>query len=263
MEIEKKILHTTQYFDVVQKGSMVGIEPVEVCVVIMPFQRDTAGLPKSIGVLKEYNPMRNGNYSMTLVTGRTEDEDPDLLATAMREFKEESGYDVTDPERWCFLGFMTASKFVMQEHPCFAVDITGLEKTEEKKGDGSESEAKSTFHIVSVKEALNTNDCFIPTLFLKIFKYIFNVNDFAPKGEDDETDEDINDIKAKLDAKILDIEGVNGSLVVDVDGNKTIEYSVSKMTDEIENSIPKEFEGIKITIKDLDGESTAPETQES
>lgn len=263
MEIEKKILHTTQYFDVVQKGSMIGIEPVEICVVIMPFQRDANGLPKSIGVLKEYNPMRNGNYSMTLVTGRTEDEDPDLLATAMREFKEESGFDVMDPERWCFLGFMTASKLVMQEHPCFAVDITGLEKDEEKKGDGSESEAKSSFHIVSVKEALNTDDCFIPTLFMKIFKYIFNVNDFTPKSENDETDDDINDIKTKLDGKLLDLEGVNGSLIVDVDGNKTIEYSVSKMSDEIKNSIPKEFEGIKITIKELDGESGATQPQES
>lgn len=249
MEDNKKIHHSTPYFDVVQSGSMHGIEPYDVCVVVMPFERDASGLPRNIGVLKEYNPMRRDNYSMTLVTGRTEDEDPDLLTTAMRELKEESGYDVSDPDRWCFLGFLTTSKLVDQEHPCFAVDITGIEPGE-KEGDGTEAESKSEFKIVTVKQALDTDDCYIPALFMKMFKFIFNVNDFTQAGNDEI---DVDEIKQKLDQTVLKIEGVNGSLVIDVDGIPTIEYTVQAMTDEIKQAIPEEFEGVKITTKVLDG----------
>lgn len=250
-ENKRHLLYSTKYFDVVRDGSMFGIEPADISVVVMPFERDPSGLPKNIGILNEYNPMRKGGYSKTLVTGRTEDEDPDILATAMRELKEESGYDVSDPERWCFLGFMTGSKTVDQEHPCFAVDITDLEPAA-KLGDGSEAERKSEFKIVTVKEALDSTDCYIPTLFLKMFKYIFNVSDFV-KTEDEDLDVDV--VRQELDKKVGELDGVNGSVVVTVDGIPTIEYTITNMTDEIKNAIPDEYRGIKITTKILNGES--------
>lgn len=256
-EENRKVIHQASYFDVVQSGSMVGLELHDVSVVVMAFERDLHGLPKNLGILKEYNPLRRGNYSKTLVTGRTDDEDPDILATAMREFKEESGYDVVDPERWCFLGFMTGSKMVDQEHPCFAVDITGLE-AEEKKGDGTESERKSEFKVVTVKEALDTTDCYIPTLFLKMFKYIFNVNDFV---QNDEDEVDVDAVRQKLDKLVMNIEGVNGSLVVTgEDGIPAIEYTVTDQFDK--DALPNEYEGIKINIKVVvDGESGTGEDQ--
>jgi 8-oxo-dGTP pyrophosphatase MutT (NUDIX family) len=248
---DKKVLHSLKYFDVIQNGSMVGIEPSDITVVVMPFERDLTGLPKNLGILREYNPLRRGKYSKTLITGRTEDEDPDILATAMREMKEESGYDVADPERWCFLGFMTGSKLVDQEHPCFAVDITDLEPAE-KLGDGSESERKSEFKVVTVKDALDSTDCYIPTLFLKMFKYIFNVSDFV---KTEEGDIDVDAIRQELDKEITKLEGVNGSVVVtSEDGLPSIEYTVANMTDEIKNAIPAEYKGVKITTRVLNGE---------
>lgn len=245
-ENKRHLLYSTKYFDVVRDGSMFGIEPADISVVVMPFERDPSGLPKNIGILNEYNPMRKGGYSKTLVTGRTEDEDPDILATAMRELKEESGYDVSDPERWCFLGFMTGSKTVDQEHPCFAVDITDLEPSA-KLGDGSVAESKSEFKIVTVKEALDSDDCYIPTLFMKMFKYIYRVDDWAKK--DDEIDVDV--VRQQLDKLVLGISGVNGSLIVNVDGIPTIEYTVSNISDDDRKKIPEEYNGIKITIKNI------------
>ena len=50
--MEKKILYKSDYFDVIKKDDMIGIEPNDLCVVIMPFERDQRGLPKTIGVLK-------------------------------------------------------------------------------------------------------------------------------------------------------------------------------------------------------------------
>jgi len=247
-EENRKVIHEAQYFDVVQSGSMVGIEPHDISVVVMAFERDPQGLPKNLGILKEYNPLRNGNYSKTLVTGRTEEEDPDILTTAMREFKEESGYDVQDPERWCFLGFMTGSKMVDQEHPCFAVDITELEPAE-KTGDGTEQENKSEFKVVTVKEALDTTDCFIPTLFMKMFKYIYSVHDWV-KRNDNEID--VDKIRQELDKLVLPLSGVNGSLLVTLeDGIPSIEYTVSGMSEEDRTRIPSEYNGIKIIVKEV------------
>jgi len=250
MESEKKVLSSNEYFEVIQKDGMFGIEPTDLCVVIMPFERDTRGLPKTLGVLKEYNPMRDGNYSITLITGRAEGEDPDVLSTAIRELKEESGYDVQDPERWFYLGLMTTSKVVLQEHPCFAVDVTGLEKAP-KEGDGSVSEAKSQYMQMSVKEALNTNDAFVPTLFMKIFRYIFG---FDIGKEEENQDDKIHNLKKKIDITYLNIDGVLGSLVRhDIQGEPYIEYTVRAITDDI-NRIPKQVDGVNIIIKIAESE---------
>lgn len=244
-ELEKKIVLENEYFNVIEKGDMFGVEPTDLCVVIMPFEKDQRGLPKSLGVLKEFNPMRDGNYSITLVTGRAEGEDPDVLSTAMRELKEESGYDVQDPEKWYYLGLMTGSKVVMQEHPCFAVDITGLTK-ETKEGDGTEDEDKSEFILMPVKDALNTNDAFVPTLFMKIFRYIFG---FDLGKDDEQQDEKLNNLKKKLDITYLNIDGVHGSLVRhDLQGDPYIEYTVKEITDDIKQ-IPAQVDGVNIVIK--------------
>jgi 8-oxo-dGTP pyrophosphatase MutT (NUDIX family) len=243
--MEKKVIHKTDYFDVVEKDGMYGIEPSELCVVVMPFERDQRGLPKTLGVLKEYNPMRDGDYSITLITGRADGEDPDVLSTAIRELKEESGFDVQEPDRWFYLGMMTGSKVVMQELPCFAVDITGLVKGE-KEGDGSKSEEKSKFIQMPVKDALNTNDAFVPTLFMKIFKYIFG---FDIGKDEQEPNDKLNNLKKKLDITYLNINGVNGSLIRhDLQGEPYIEYTVQEITDDIK-AIPAQVDGVNIVIK--------------
>lgn len=180
---KKESLFSTQHFDVVNRKGIVGIEPTNLNVVIMPYSKE-AGLPDKLGVLDEFNPFRSGEKSITLITGTAEGDDPDILSTAQRELKEESGYDVPDPDRWMFLGFLTTSKKIDQEHPCFAVDVTGLEVPTSNEGDGTEKEAKAKFMLIPVKEALDTNDCFIPALFLKIFKYVLGFTvDKANKKE--------------------------------------------------------------------------------
>ena len=45
-----------------------------------------------------------------------------------------------DNNKWYFLGTVTATKFVDKEYPCFAIDVTGIEKGEPET-DGSEQEA--------------------------------------------------------------------------------------------------------------------------
>lgn len=237
--MNKEILLNTDQFDVIRKDNKVGIEPSKLTIVIMPYTTDPRGLPMSIGILREFNPFRDGNMSKTLITGVSEDEDPDILGTAQRQLKFESGFDVQDPDRWSFLGFLTTSKNNSGSHPCFACDVTGLEPETPK----SDTE-KSTFSLVPVKDALDTDDCFVPAIFMKVFRYIFG---FASGETEEKTPQDETKLPDELKKKVLAIDGVNG-VGNGIDGAVVM---VIKLTPEIEkavgsimNSVPFKFEEV-------------------
>lgn len=172
---KEKTLHSTPRFDVVDRDGMIGVKSTVEPVVILPFISDQQGLPLMLGVLKERNQFRESGYSISAISGTSEDEDPDYLSTAKRELKEESGYDVDDSSRWFFLGTVTASKMVDCEHPCFAVDVTGLQKGEAET-DGSENEKLSQFVFIPANDVVKLKDVFIPALFLKLFKFVVGMD---------------------------------------------------------------------------------------
>lgn len=172
---QEKILSSTNRFDVIEREGKVGIRSTVESVMILPFINDDQGLPLMLGVLKEKNPFREGGYSISLISGTSEDEDPDFLETAKRELKEESGFDVTDNSKWHFLGTVTASKMVDAEHPCFGVDVTGLEK-DIATTDGSESEKLSEFIFIPANDVVKAKDVFIPAIFLKLFKFVVGMD---------------------------------------------------------------------------------------
>jgi 8-oxo-dGTP pyrophosphatase MutT (NUDIX family) len=169
--MESNLLFENKLFRVEERNGYTGMVPLFTNVVIMPFISDEQGLPLSIGVLKEPNPFRDGGMSISLITGTTEEEDPDLLSTAKRELKEESGYDVQDNKRWFYLGSVTASKFVDHEQPCFAVDVTDVVKGEPNP-DNNEKENTMEFKFISANDVVKHKDIFIPGLFLKLFKFV-------------------------------------------------------------------------------------------
>lgn len=169
------ILHETDNFQLIELDGLVGIKSLFTNVVVMPFTSDSQGLPLSVGVLKEFNPFREEGYNVSLVTGTTDDEDEDLLSTAQRELYEETGFNVPDIKRWYYLGSVTSSKFVDHEQPCFAVDVTGIEK-EEPKTDGSKMEMEAEFKFIPSNNVVNMKDIFIPGLFLKLFKYVLGMD---------------------------------------------------------------------------------------
>ena len=172
---QEKILSSTNRFDVIEREGKVGIRSTVESVMILPFINDDQGLPLMLGVLKEKNPFREGGYSISLISGTSEDEDPDFLETAKRELKEESGFNVTDNSKWHFLGTVTASKMVDAEHPCFGVDVTGLEK-DIATTDGSESEKLSEFIFIPANDVVKAKDVFIPAIFLKLFKFVVGMD---------------------------------------------------------------------------------------
>jgi 8-oxo-dGTP pyrophosphatase MutT (NUDIX family) len=172
---EEKIITSTPRFDVVEREGKIGIVSTVESVIILPFVTDDQGLPLMLGVLKEKNPFREGGYSVALISGTSEDEDPDFLSTAKRELKEESGYDVSENDKWYFLGTVTASKMVECEHPCFAVDVTGIKKGEATT-DGSEQEKLSQFIFIPANDVVKSKDVFLPAIFLKLFKFVVGMD---------------------------------------------------------------------------------------
>jgi 8-oxo-dGTP pyrophosphatase MutT (NUDIX family) len=170
-----KILYTAPRFDVIERDGHIGLKPKDDSVIVLPYITDENNLPVSIGVLREKNNFRDGGFSITVVSGRCDEEDPNFLETAKRELKEETGFSVPENDKWFFLGSLTASKMVDTEHPCFAVNVTGL-----KKGvattDGSENEKASEFMFIPSNDIVKTNDVFIPALFLKLFKYVVGMD---------------------------------------------------------------------------------------
>lgn len=198
----KEIIYSTDKFDVIEKDDQIGIEPNGVMVMVMPFTTDQRGLPLEIGVLNEFNEFRKGNYTNTLITGMSEDEDPDVLSTAQRELNDMAGYDVPESERWYFLGFITGSKMVQQEIPCFACNITGLTpKVKETEEDVNPEDKVATtnvskFMLIPANDALETDDCFVPTLFMRVFRYIFGYGkDAEAVKSDDIKSEETNTTK--------------------------------------------------------------------
>lgn len=173
--MNNKIFFENESFKVEERNGMLGIVPLFTNVVILPFLSDGQGLPLSVGVLEEPNPFRDGGLSVSLITGTSEDEDPDLLSTAKRELLEESGYDVEDNSKWYYLGSVTSSKFVDHEQPCFAVDVTGIKKGEPQP-DETEKEQNMEFKFISANDVVKAKDIFIPGLFLKLFKYVLGID---------------------------------------------------------------------------------------
>jgi len=166
----KKVLWENDYFKVVEVissegGLMTGLE-LEDNVVVLPYTMEN-GVLKEIGMMWEHNPLREGNFWDTAITGNVED-DESALDAAKRETKEESGYDIQEDDRWLYLGKLVTSKLVDLEHECYCVDITDLE-IGGKVGDGTENEKLSKFKLVPVSDILKTKDAFLLSLLLKFF----------------------------------------------------------------------------------------------
>lgn len=195
-----EIIHSTEKFNVIKDGDKMGIQPLSLSVAILPFVQDGRGLPKQLGILTEDNPMRSGK-SMTVITGKADGEDPDVLTTAQKRLLAITGLDVQDMNRWYFLGFLTTHKWVMQEIPCFAVDITGMVYNKPEDTDESKE-----FSIVGVNKALEADDCFIPAMFMKIFKFF----GYTTQDENKE-DQPKNSESNKTSVELLSIPGVIGA----------------------------------------------------
>lgn len=176
MSKKDKILHSTDKYQLVERDGLIGVKSMSMDVIVMPFTCDESKLPLLIGVVNETNPFRDGGMNISLLSGNSEGEDPDVFSSAKRALEEASGIIADDSDKWYYLGASTASRFVDEECPCFAVDITGMEDQINKE---------SGFKFIPANDVVKAKDIFIPGLFLKLFKYVMGMDISNPdqKGE--------------------------------------------------------------------------------
>lgn len=166
--MEETVKYSTEWFDVVDREGYIGVVPKEnnaYNVVILPYITQYNRIV-SLGILHEWNPFREGNYSHTLVTGDVEiGETP--LNGARRELYEETGYLVKSDERWKYLGKLFTHKSSAFKQFCWAVNIRDI-KQRQAQTDGSKSEKLSDFKLIDPSECLNYSDCYIQVLYLRL-----------------------------------------------------------------------------------------------
>jgi len=169
-----KTLKEFEKFDIVDVEGHVGMKLKTMSVAVMPFTIDDNGMIDKIGLLKEYNPFREGDFSHTLITGTIDYEDDSLLYTAKRELKEEGGYEVPDNEnlRWIYLGNFFPYKDSDRQVPTFAVDVTGVEP-QEPQTDGTKKEELSKLEMIPSNNIMITEEMLPLSAFLRLFNYFY------------------------------------------------------------------------------------------
>lgn len=152
-------------------ADMIGLWKDSKNAIVIPF---TSTIPEDnkitiekIGVRYELNPLRYENYTYTAITGNIEDGETEIEG-AKRELLEESGYDAQDDRRWINLGYITTSKLTNEKHPCYAVNINGIEQGE-ISGDGTVNEQKSKFELIEPEKIFELEDTYLNTGLLKLF----------------------------------------------------------------------------------------------
>lgn len=171
---EYKTLKSFKNFDVIEMEGHERIKMTSMSVAVMPFTVDDQNMLSKIGLLKEYNTLREGDFCHTLITGTIENEDDDLLSTAKRELSEEGGFTTPPDEnvRWVYLGNFFPYKDSDRQVPTFAVDVTGLSKTN-AAGDGSKKEMLSELIMMPVNEIMVTEEALALAAFLRLFNYFY------------------------------------------------------------------------------------------
>lgn len=136
-------------------------------VVILPYIADSSNIIQKIGLIKEINPFRKNNESLTLITGTEKDEDDTYIDIAKRELYEKTGYKVENDSCWVYLGKLTLTKTVETEHPCFMVNFTEIQD--------DLSEIENNFSFVPVSYIQNTTDGILLAMIMK-YLYMFNIS---------------------------------------------------------------------------------------
>lgn len=171
---EFKTLKSYKNFDVIEIEGHQKIKMTSMSVAVMPFTIDDQDMISKIGLLKEYNTLREGDFCHTLITGTIDNEDEDLLSTAKRELTEEGGFTTPPDEnsRWIYLGNFYPYKDSDRQVPTFAVDVTGLPKTV-ATGDGSKKEELSELIMMPSNEIMVTEETLVLAAFLRLFNYFY------------------------------------------------------------------------------------------
>ena len=172
---KNQVFYENDWYSIVRRQSRTGIEHKFMSIAVLPFKTDSSGMLDQLGLLNEFNPFREDDYTLTLITGTVEGRDADLIDTVIRELKEEGGFVVSreDISRFHYLGSLYLSKDDDKLLPVFAVKVNDIEQGE-AIGDGSEKEEKSELKMVDVKTITESQESLALAAFFKLFQLFYS-----------------------------------------------------------------------------------------
>lgn len=181
--IETNLLYKNDWFKIVERwydGAMMSGIEIPDGVVVLPYETTPQGIITKLGIRYEMNPLKGTELVTTAITGGIDDKDETPWHGAVREMKEETGYVIEDPEKWIYLGKIDMHKVVRQVDYTYAVNVTGIKPIPNPSGDGTVNEQKSKFQMESLSTALEVNDAYILSMFMKLFLRLYG-NSFTIK----------------------------------------------------------------------------------
>ena len=159
-------------FKIEEKDGIYAIKNKNSAVAVLLYTLDENELLDKIGVVTEKNPHFQGGTYTGMLLGTVESNDPSLLFRAKREALEEAGYDISEMNRWEFLGETYTSKLFPESIYCFCADITGL-KSEKPNIDGSEQEDSIKFSLLSLAKSQKIGDTILQNCIFKLFTKLY------------------------------------------------------------------------------------------
>jgi len=159
-------------FEIITKDGFHAIKHENSSIAVLLYTLDENDLLDKIGVVTEKNPhFSEGTYT-GIIMGTVESEDSSLLFRAKQESIEEAGYEITDNDRWDFLGEIYTSKLFPESIYCYSADVTGLTPSV-PSGDGSPQEKGIQFTLLSLNKAQKIPDSILQSCFLKLFTKLY------------------------------------------------------------------------------------------
>ena len=156
-------------FEIVNKDGFSAIKNKNSGIAILIYTLDENELLDRIGIITEKNPhFPEGSYK-GLVMGTIESDDSSLLSRAKKEALEEIGYDISDNNRWDFLGEIYTSKIFTDSIYCYSADVTGLDN----KKASTKQDKNSKFSLVPLNRAQKIPDSILQSCFFKLFTKLY------------------------------------------------------------------------------------------
>lgn len=141
-------------------------------VAILPYRNPSNGIYEYL-LKNEMTPCWGLDKKLSAITGGWEG--GDIMADALRELKEEAGYDIWDKNELISLGASYASKSSDTVYSLFSVNLTGKERGE-ALGDGSRVESESEAVWVKPNKLYEILDPQVSVMYFRLKKYLVSKN---------------------------------------------------------------------------------------
>lgn len=167
---ERKVVREGKFEIIIEEGEHFYLVDKRDKICVLPYTIDTRGLLDKIGVMEDWNPTEKSKVITILSDYISADDNTDLLG-ANRMLFEITGVNVTEADRWMFLGAIYSNMASESELQIYAVNITEIEIKEDENVE-EEKKAKR-FRMMDSSKVLQSDDMTFLASYIRLFEYFY------------------------------------------------------------------------------------------